>query len=1135
MCCYLKRPHVLLPHKYVSLKRPQAYEVDKDAEAPDITPSDEAALHMLPFKRPQPPAKTQDTLKYDAPHHYTRMQKKAGKGDTSSALFDRLSPREFQVLLGEMLKKEGYMVESQTLTRDGGVDLLARHSDMNLSIIRKVVIQAKKWAMGKNVGEPAIRDLIGTIELQKADYGLLITTSGFTANAEKAAFASGRIRLIDRGALVTRLADAGISPYATYEEKCQAILELCRRLTSRNIKEIKGNLTEKKKKKYISELYVQREALENEVKSFLHSDAKCFAVVGEAGVGKTNLACRLTEILSSEGYPTIFYNAYYLSEGLERQIDEDMRAVESQHQSMRDLVKVFEESLRATRAKPSAIISPDIWSKVRMDMPRPAGSPWHELLEKWRGTEKELSDTLHHLAHTESLSGLSRLVPNRRTALFVTDLEMMIGEDLADDIVSTKPIRAEESKKEERRIQENGSLSQSAHTWNRFGRKLSLGEKENVPYDGIVDRHELTMSSLLGVLDEVLTKNNMTSTRFLSEFLSYVRNDKAIHQLDSAVEQLLGSRPIESLVKILGIRNTRNASSLQKAWQNLSSKLNASPADLRKRMNEILMTLSLNKDLLTDIDVRFLLAPRLLREAISAMGMLLRPCSLVIVIDAINESPQPSQLKIELANLMHRFSDRRVKFIITCRDFDWRFFAINNDRLIQNLYPPYQAHGEVGGSQLLPLSEEELARCWRVYKAAYELKGGLTPALANMCKHPLMLRILAEAYEGNRVPEDPKRREILDRYWERKMASTGYHDLAERHLFAIVQELSRLNETELPMIRLQKLINETTDKLESPLARILSEGILVHIGVNSLGQSVVRFTYEMVHEYTLARFYIHDDWSGLGRGEVLKRFRDLLPKARSYPPLRGALQFILLFCEGKLDDIHNEMLAILSSDSDLARIVPDTIGKLERVNCSVTVIEQILRTGENALVNGVIDSLVAVKAQSAAEILLHASDDRVQMNGGTILWRIAIECSWATQSMDLADPRLRPVATLCRVINSGDIITMRAMARAFRVLSEERVVRHNLLPGLENLWLTSSEIDSTYSGEFVIRIPVGWLYVGKAMEHDILMKPLETLARCEDRETSEAISWAFWNMTTTSLSAVDIWKRLVGERAQYIR
>ena len=37
----------------------------------------------------------------------------------------------------------------------------------------------------------------------------------------------------------------------------------------------------------------------------------CFAVVGEAGVGKTNLFCRLSEDMN-EKYPTLFYNGSYL-------------------------------------------------------------------------------------------------------------------------------------------------------------------------------------------------------------------------------------------------------------------------------------------------------------------------------------------------------------------------------------------------------------------------------------------------------------------------------------------------------------------------------------------------------------------------------------------------------------------------------------------------------------------------------------------------------------------------------------------------------------------------------------------------------------------------------------------------------
>jgi restriction system protein len=59
-------------------------------------------------------------------------------------------------------------------------------------------VQAKRYAEGNNVGASAIRDFFGSLHRFKAAKGLLVTTSGFTQEAEETArFLSKRIVLID--------------------------------------------------------------------------------------------------------------------------------------------------------------------------------------------------------------------------------------------------------------------------------------------------------------------------------------------------------------------------------------------------------------------------------------------------------------------------------------------------------------------------------------------------------------------------------------------------------------------------------------------------------------------------------------------------------------------------------------------------------------------------------------------------------------------------------------------------------------------------------------------------------------------------------------------------------------------------
>jgi len=83
---------------------------------------------------------------------------------------------------------------------------------------------------------------------------------------------------------------------------------------------------ELREKKYSSELYVRRKDAELSFFDFLNRennpDKNCFAVVGEAGTGKTNLFCQLADD-TVEKCPTLFYNGLYLTDDIEKHIMAD--------------------------------------------------------------------------------------------------------------------------------------------------------------------------------------------------------------------------------------------------------------------------------------------------------------------------------------------------------------------------------------------------------------------------------------------------------------------------------------------------------------------------------------------------------------------------------------------------------------------------------------------------------------------------------------------------------------------------------------------------------------------------------------------------------------------------------------------
>ncbi len=90
------------------------------------------------------------------------------------------------------LQTMGFKAEQTEKTADGGIDIIA-HSNRPL-FQGKYIIQCKNWS--KPVGEPVVRDLYGVVTAERANKGILVTASRFTASAMK--FAKGKpLELID--------------------------------------------------------------------------------------------------------------------------------------------------------------------------------------------------------------------------------------------------------------------------------------------------------------------------------------------------------------------------------------------------------------------------------------------------------------------------------------------------------------------------------------------------------------------------------------------------------------------------------------------------------------------------------------------------------------------------------------------------------------------------------------------------------------------------------------------------------------------------------------------------------------------------------------------------------------------------
>ena len=89
----------------------------------------------------------------------------------------RLGWGDFEKLLAQYYRSLGYQVEhAGRAGADGGVDLRLRRDGMT------TLVQCKHWRAWK-VGEPIVRELLGSIHKEKAAKGILVTSGSFTADA----------------------------------------------------------------------------------------------------------------------------------------------------------------------------------------------------------------------------------------------------------------------------------------------------------------------------------------------------------------------------------------------------------------------------------------------------------------------------------------------------------------------------------------------------------------------------------------------------------------------------------------------------------------------------------------------------------------------------------------------------------------------------------------------------------------------------------------------------------------------------------------------------------------------------------------------------------------------------------------
>lgn len=97
--------------------------------------------------------------------------------------FYQLTDNGFEVVMAEIYSKLGYNVTRTKATRDGGKDLIIRIPEILGDFI--YYVECKKYAAKRPIGVGIIRNLVGTVNTDRVNGGILATTSFFTRDVYK--------------------------------------------------------------------------------------------------------------------------------------------------------------------------------------------------------------------------------------------------------------------------------------------------------------------------------------------------------------------------------------------------------------------------------------------------------------------------------------------------------------------------------------------------------------------------------------------------------------------------------------------------------------------------------------------------------------------------------------------------------------------------------------------------------------------------------------------------------------------------------------------------------------------------------------------------------------------------------------
>ncbi len=356
----------------------------------------------------------------------------------------------------------------------------------------------------------------------------------------------------------------------------------------------------------------------------------------------------------------------------------------------------------------------------------------------------------------------------------------------------------------------------------------------------------------------------------------------------------------------------------------------------------------------------------------------------VIILDAINEHDKPIEMRKAVEDLLRKTRGRRIKLVVTCRDFYWGVFKGPFwEGATVNSLPSEVAEDEnekPGSDNFNRFTVDEHELALKLYLQHYRIAGRPIGDAAEQCRHPLLLRFFCEAYRGQEVGEveDIRLKELFDRYWDQKLASVAERMIKhgdERiqevlqeelgdYLMTVAAYMLRNNVRAIPAGDMPKAtgLSERRGDPHSVYGRIRDEFIILEERERGQGRRKavqVAFVYEEFMEYMMARSLVHS-WNAaeLGQEAIFFEIEELTGKYDSFAQILGIMVYLSLM----LKEQHGLVLwSLLMTKADQwRRVVFEAIRKLPEDEVDVGVIaalEDMISLSDVEIQKQVLDTL----------------------------------------------------------------------------------------------------------------------------------------------------------------------------------